>query len=186
MIFRMLVAGCIIFSSFHSLCAQSHSAESLRFDLTKIAFMINGQPVCEDKGRLQDFPSKEMDRIIAAGKSVIPALIAMITDERNATTSTEPVICYWYGMAVGDLAFCTLMDLFTDSTGGKTTMPGANWNDIIGPDDGKRPVSDQFNIYVKRHGRKVLQAKWQRLWNKYETQMYWDSKERCFKLNPGK
>lgn len=125
-----------------------------------------------------------MDQIIAAGPKSVPILIGMLTDARTAETK-EPIICYWYGMAIGDIAFCALGDLFTDSTGGRTTMPGAGWNDMLGSDD-KRPAWEQFNNFIRKHGRKAVQAKWQTLWNKYRTQIYWDTKEKCFRLREGK
>jgi hypothetical protein len=127
-----------------------------------------------------------MEQIIAAGPEAIPVLIRKITNSRAAGTETdEPIICYWYGMAIGDIAFCTLLDLFTDSTNGKTTMPGAGWRDMLGPDD-KQPTWEEFNDFVRKHGRRALQAKWQNLWDRYGNQMYWDAKERCFRLKASK
>ena len=121
-----------------------------------------------------------MDQIIAAGPKSVPALIGMITDARLAKT-TEPIICYWPGMAVGDIAFCALADLFTDASYSKTTMPGASWNDLLGPED-KVPAWEQLDSYIRKHGKKSLEVKWQRLWDKYGGRMFWDPEERCFKL----
>jgi len=167
------------------LCAELSYGESLvrgqlRFDLSQIGFVVDGKQVCEDKGRLQDFPSKVMDQIIAAGPKSVPVLIGMITDARLAKT-TEPITCYWPGMAIGDIAFCTLADLFTDASYSKTTMPGAGWNDLLGPDDNV-PAWEQLDSYIRKHGRKALQAKWRRLWDRYKDQIIWEPKERCFKL----
>lgn len=171
----------LIWSAFSS--AQSTTHPKLDFDLSQIGMVVNGKHICEDKGRLQDSSSKVIEQIIAAGPKSIPILITNITDSRPAQKETEePIICYWYGMAIGDVAFCTLLDLFTDSTAGRTTLPGASWTDMLGPDNGRLPASEQFSGFVKTHGRKALQAKWQRLWNRYGNQMYWDAKERCFRL----
>lgn len=168
------------------LSAQSPTYAKLDFDLAHIGAVLGGKRVCEDKGRLQDYSSRVMEQIIEAGPKAIPVLIRKITDARAAGTHTdEPVICYWYGMAIGDIAFCTLLDLFTDSTHGKTTMPGAGWTDMLGPDD-KQPAWEQFNDFISKHGRKVLQAKWQKLWNQNSNQIYWDTKERCFRLKGSK
>jgi len=160
--------------------AQAAKPKELQFDLAKIGLVLDGQQICEDKSRLQDYPSKVMDQIIAGGPKSVPVLIGMITDEGPLNT-TEPITCYWYGMAIGDLAFCLLSDLFTSPTDEKT-MPGTGWNDMLGPNDNHHPASDRFNDFVEKHGRKALQVKWQKLWDRYGKQMYWDPKERCFKL----
>jgi hypothetical protein len=163
------------------LLATGASAQSKpEFDLAHIGLVINGQQICEDKGRLQDYPSSVMDQIIAAGPKAIPVLIRMIADDRIAKTS-EPIICYWPGMAIGDIAFCILSDLFTDSSFVKTTIPGAGWNDLLGP-GGDRPAWDQLHDFIKKHGRSALQAKWRRLWDKYAADVYWDANEKCFRL----
>jgi len=67
-------------------CAQSRANRPLQFDLSKIGMVMNGRQICEDKGRLQDYPSKVMDQIIAAGPKSLPILIAMLSDGRIAPT----------------------------------------------------------------------------------------------------
>lgn len=140
--------------------------------------------MCEDVDRLQDYPSKEMDRIIAAGTKSIPVLINMLTDERRAKTS-EPIICFWPGMAIGDIAFCLLTNLFTPLGDSKSTIPGGGWDELLGP-PGDRTAWTQLYEFVQKHGRVALRNKWQMLWNKYGAQAYWDPKERCFKLGTSK
>lgn len=172
-----MIAVCLF--SVISAQAESTAHQPLRFDLSKIGFVLNGQQICEDKGRMQDYPSETMEQIIAAGPKSIPVLIAMLTDERELKTP-EPIICYWYGMAVGDVAFCLLDDLFTDAADAKTA-PGVGWNEMLGADH-KRPAATQFNEFVKKHGRRALQVKWESVWSKYQAQVYWDEKQRCFKI----
>jgi len=168
---------CLLF--FELSLAQSSVPRTPRFDLANIGMVVNGKQICGDKGRLQDFGSKVMDQIIAEGPKSVPILIEMIADTRPAKTK-EPIICYWYGMTIGDIAFCTLSDLFTDATYAKTTLPGATWNDLLGHSDG--PAWEQLDNYIKKHGRAALQAKWRALWNKYKDQIVWDAKQRCFVL----
>ena len=162
-------------------CAQSVARKELPFDLSQLVFVVDGQQICEDKGRLQDYPSKVMDQIIAGGSKSVPVLIGRITDTRVMKTE-EPIICFWYGMTVGDLALCTLADLFADSSDSKETIPGANWAKMMDPQDKDRPASDQLHLFVKRHGRGVLQSKWQKLWAQYKDQIYWNAKQKCFRL----
>jgi hypothetical protein len=140
---------------------------------------MDGHQICEDKGRLQDYPSEVMDRIIAAGPKAVPVLIRLLTDTRMAKTE-EPIICYWPGMTIGDIAFCALGDLFLNPDS-KTTIPEAAWNEMLGPDEGL-PAWEQLHRFTRVHGGKALQAKWQALWDKYSGQLSWDPKAKCFKL----
>jgi hypothetical protein len=160
--------------------AQS-TPKQLHFDLSKIGSQLNGEQICEDKGRLQDYPSTVMDHIIAAGPSSVTILIGMITDERLVRTK-EPIICFWYGMTIGDLALCTLSDLFDDASHAKETVPGSDWASMMDPEDKDRPAPDELRLFVKKHGRAALQARWRKLWARYGDQVYWDAKERCFRL----
>jgi hypothetical protein len=166
--------------------AQSSVGGNPQFDLTRIGEAHDGNYVCQDVGRLQDWPSEVMDQIIAAGPKAVPILIAMISDARLA--KREPVYCYWPGMAIGDIAFCLLSDLFTDANGsaigGTPTIPGAGWNEILGP-PGDLPAWEQLHQYIRKHGRAALQAKWQSLWRKYRDQIVWDAQKSCFKLRSG-
>ncbi len=125
-----------------------------------------------------------MDQIIGAGPKSVPVLIGMLTDEEVAKTE-EPIICFWGQMNIGDIAFCTLEDLFLNSDWTKATLPGAGWNDILGP-PGDLPSWEQLHRFIAKHGRKALQTKWQGLWDKYGSQVVWDPKERCFKLKASK
>jgi hypothetical protein len=159
--------------------AQS-APKPLHFDLSKIGFVLNGEQICEDKGRLQDYPSTMMDEIIAAGPKSVSILIEMITDPRPLRTK-EPIICFWYGMTVGDMALCLLADLFSDASD-KRTVPGSDWSSLMDPEDKDRAAADQLHLFVKKHGRAALQVKWQKLWARYGDQVYWDSRERCFRL----
>lgn len=167
-----------------ALCdAQSAVPSPLQFDLSKLGMVINGEQICNDApNRSQDFSTSGMDQIIAAGPKAVPVLIRMIADRRIANTR-EPLICYWPGMAIGDIAFCVLTDLFTDSAG-RTTVPGADWNDLLGP--GNTGASwEQLHGFIKKHGSGALQARWRVVWNRYRGQVFWDPKERCFKLKVG-
>jgi len=150
-----------------------------QFDLSAIGATYDGRQICEDTGRLQDWPSKVMDQIISAGPKSVPILIGMLADERVAKTE-EPIICFWGQMTIGDLAFCVLSDLFTNRRG-KTTLQGASWDEILGP-PGDLPAWEQLHRFARMHGRKGLQAKWQTLWDKYGGQLVWDPNEKCFKV----
>jgi hypothetical protein len=159
---------------------QLVTRRELQFDLSKIGFVLDGRQICEDNGRLQDYPSEVMDRIIAAGPKSVPVLIGMLTETRMAKTE-EPIICYWPGMTIGDIAFCALEDLFLNPDSNKTTIAVAGWNEMLGPDEGL-PAWEQLHRFTRTHGKKALQEKWQKLWDKYASQLFWDPKARCFKL----
>ena len=95
-----------------------------------------------------------MAEIIASGPKSVPMLIGMLTDARMAKTP-EPIICFWPGMAIGDIAFCLLEDLFLNSDWTKATIPGVGWNDILGPED-NLPAWEQLHSFIRKHGRKVF------------------------------
>jgi hypothetical protein len=178
----LLVALCFLLSALSH--AQAQLAGGHRFDLSQIGAILEGEQICEDVGRMQDWPSKVMDQIIAEGPKSIPILIAMISDTRMAKTR-EPIICYWGAMSIGDIAFCLLSDLFTETggsaIGGRATIPGAGWDEMLGP-RGDLPAWEQLHRYIKKQGRAALQAKWQAVWKKYGDRIVWDPKERCFRL----
>jgi hypothetical protein len=157
---------------------KSAQRENPEFELSQIGFVLDGRQFCEDSERLQDFPSKMMDKIIEAGPKGIPTLIGMLTDIRPVRTR-EPLICFWPQMTVSDVAFCLLSDLFSGPKG--TTLPGADWDDLIGHDEAD-PAWVRLNKYIEKHGRKSLQRKWQALWMKYKDRIVWNSSERCFTL----
>lgn len=160
--------------------SNAQSADrALHFDLSKIGMVVNGEQICNDTSRMQDVPSKVMDQITAGGTASVPVLIGMVSDGHMAQTR-EPIICYWPGMTIGDIAFCLLTDLFL-STRRKTTVPGADWNEMLGSDQ-SLPAWEQLHSFNKKYGKTALQAKWQRLWNKYGGRVRWDDKENCFKL----
>jgi len=163
-----------------SFAQKTTTAKQPQFDLSKIGFTVNGHQICEDNGRLQDYPSQMMDHIISSGPTAVPVLIDMITNTRTLRTE-EPIICYFWDMTVGDIAFTMLTDLFTDASE-KETVPGADWASMMEPQDKDRSSPDQLHLFVKRHGRALLQAKWRKLWARYEDQVYWDAKGKCFRL----
>lgn len=36
--------------------------------------------------------------------------------------------------------------------------------------------------YIKKHGRKNIQKRWQKMWDENKENVFWDETERCFKL----
>jgi len=174
-----LIISCLL--SVGVSCAQSATPLPLRFDLSKVGMVVNGEQECNDTNpRLQEIPSTTMDQILAAESKAVPVLVGMIAEKQMAQTR-EPIICYWPGMAIGDIAFVLLTGLFRD-TSGKTTVPGADWASMMDPEDKDRPAWEQLSLFVKRHGRAALQAKWQKVWARYKDQVYWNKKEECFRL----
>jgi hypothetical protein len=174
-----LIAFCLLLSGL----SNAQSTRKLHFDLSKIGMVLDGEQVCNDTNpRLQDIPSKMMDRIIAGKEDSVPVLISLLADQRMAQTR-EPILCYWPGMRTGDIAFCLLTSLFMD-TQGKTTVPGASWNEMLGPAD--KPAWDQLHAFIRKNGAAALQAKWRLLWRKYGSQTSWDESAMCFRLKVAK
>jgi hypothetical protein len=139
---------------------------------------------CRAKGRLQDkeyCESKMMDQIIAQGKSAIPILISQLTDTR---ATKEPIYDYWYKTTAGDIAYFILTDLFTDANWTTFTMPGLEaLKENCSEDIAAEPCWREF---LKKHGRKFVQDQWLAAWNANKDRVYWDEKERCFRVSPKK
>lgn len=55
---RALVVAVNLIFFLASLHAQSSVQDKLQFDLSQIGFTLNGQQICEDQGRLQDYPAR--------------------------------------------------------------------------------------------------------------------------------
>ena len=92
------------------------------------------------------------------------------------------IIDWWSGVTVADLAMVILSDLFKD-TSYKRQILSTDWHEIIGWKEGD-PEPD-FNIlydFLERHGRKPIKNNWNQIWEKYKDKIYWDEKERCFKV----
>jgi hypothetical protein len=137
------------------------------------------------KGRIQDSEYNshlqvEINALVAQGPTAIDFLIAQLTDQR---VINHHVLDYWPIVRVGDVALIVLADLFTDATWTQSTIPGASLDEIL--EQRNRSVATQkaHADFVRRHGRKAIQRKWQTLWRRYRTQVSWDEKNRCFRPN---
>ena len=134
---------------------------------------------CRAKGRLQDqeyCKSKMMDQIIARGKDAIPILISQITDSHQVK---QPIYDYWNRMAVGDVAYFVLTDLFTDSDWKSFNMPGLNQLS-----NGCRNTSEEcWNALVQKRGRRFIQSQWLAAWNANKDKVYWDVQAHCFRIS---
>ncbi|MCU1287189.1 MAG: hypothetical protein JWO13_3539 [Acidobacteriales bacterium] len=134
--------------------------------------------MCRFKGRLQDemyCNSKLIERIIKMGKSAIPLLIAQLTDERQ---TAHPIYDYWSYTTIGDNAHFILDDLFLDATWTKFTLPGL---ESLHPEC--NDSSEQcWRDFLGKHGRKFVQDQWLAAWNANKDRIYWDTKERCYRV----
>ncbi len=133
---------------------------------------------CRAKGRLQDkeyCESKVMDQIIARGKDAIPILISQLTDSHPAR---QPIYDYWDRMAVGDIAYFVLNDLFTDSDWKTFNLPGLDQLR-----NGCQNASEEcWRALVEKRGRRFIQSQWLAAWNLNKDRVYWDAQEHCFRI----
>jgi hypothetical protein len=138
------------------------------------------------KGRVQDREYNPhlpvIDTLIEKGTNAIPLLIEMLSDD---TPIDHQIIDYWPSHTVGDIAFVILTDLTTDSSWKTSTIPGASWDEVLGRPDTNYfiiPGYYQLQDFKQKHGSKEIQRRWQKVWLEHQAQIYWDPKERCFKL----
>ena len=147
-------------------------------DLAKIGHI-------NSKGRVQDLEYNRLgviDRLIGGGKESIPFLISQLESEKKVQGE---VLDMWYKVTVGDLAFCILMDFFTDPTWTKPTITGLTWEEFLEVEKGSDQAAEyKLRSYISKHGRRQIKAKWQKVWEQNRERLYWDENDRCFKLKP--
>ncbi len=135
---------------------------------------------CRAKGRMQDkgyCDSRVVDQVIHDGTSAIPILISQLTNSRK---THRPVFDYWHDSSEGDIAYFLLHDLFTDSDWQTFNMPGL---DALRPSCANIAEEQCWQGFVQKHGRKFVQDQWQRAWRANSGRVYWDEKNRCFRLH---
>lgn len=135
------------------------------------------------KGRVQDREYNQLalvEDLIAHGKQSIPYLISKLDDE---TKINGHVVDYWYAVHVGDVALIILSDFFTDSTWQSTTIPGVGWDEFLERGGNRNLTGEQvLRNYIAKHGRGAIKKRWQQIWEAHKDEIWWDGKDRCFKL----
>jgi hypothetical protein len=147
-----------------------------QIDLSKIGHMA-------PKGRVQDKDYNDLeivDQLIANGKDSIPYLISKLDDE---TVIHQPLRDFWPELTIGDVALFILSDFSLDSTWKKRTIPGTNWQELFGTKkNSHQPAWEYYYDQMKKHNRRWIKAKWQKIWTTYKDRIVWDEQERCFKV----
>lgn len=135
-------------------------------------------------GRVQDRenePIKVVEELIADGKDSIPFLINKLEDETKV--KEQYVIDFWGDVRVDDVALIILSDFFHLRNEEKT-IEGVDWYEFLECKNPKEtPANNCLYDYIKKHGRKGIKAKWQRIWEYNKDKIYWEETERCFRLN---
>lgn len=135
------------------------------------------------KGRVQDLDYNKLevvDDLIANGKECIPYLISKLDDE---TKLDVHVMDYWNDVTVAEIALVILSDFSLDSTWRKETIPGMSWTGLArGICTDKMTSIQCLSSMQEKYGRKGIKAKWQAVWDKHKSEIYWDEQERAFAL----
>jgi len=182
-----LLSGCTTaeISKADRLPTQTHvlpKTDLSKIDLTEIKHIA-------PKGRAQDggLQDKEFNELpivndlLAHGKDSIPFLIGKLDDE---TEIDRHVISFWYEAYVGDIALIILNDFFTGEDGITSTIQGFGWDEFLERGNDKDSMGEAIlRKYIKKHGRKNIKARWQKVWDENKENIYWDDTERCFKVS---
>jgi hypothetical protein len=135
------------------------------------------------KGRVQDLEYNQLPvikELIAQGKESVPYLINKLNDE---TKVKGQVVDYWSDVRVGDVALIVLTDFFTDSTWQRPTIAGLTWDEFLERGNRKSLTAEEIlRSYIAKRGRRKIQDRWKDTWAQYRNKIYWDERERCFKL----
>ena len=163
----------------HNSAALVKPKKSLKqIDISKIGHIA-------PKGRVQDLEYNNLEVVadlIANGKECIPYLISRLDDK---TKLDVPVIDYWNDVTVGDVALVILSDFSLDSTWRQETIPGTDWTALFrGSCKGHAPSQECLSAILGKYGRKGIKAKWQEVWHKHKSEIYWNEKERAFAVRP--
>jgi hypothetical protein len=140
------------------------------------------------KGRAQDGTLEDekfntlpiAEDLLAHGKDSIPFLISELDDE---TKMKRQIIDFWYEVYVGDVALVILNDFFTKSDELTSTIPGFGWDEFLERGNDKNSIGEEIlRRYIKKHGRKNIKERWQKMWDENKENIFWDESERCFNV----
>jgi hypothetical protein len=70
----------------------------------------------------------------------------------------------------------------TDSSGQKTTIPGVGFDTFLQRTNSKLTGEQLLRQYIAKHGRRAIADRWREIWRKYKERVYWDERDRCFRL----
>jgi len=181
-----LLSGCKTaeISKVDTLLAQTPALPKIdlsKIDLTEIKH-IAPKGRAQDGG-LQDIEFNELpivNDLLAPGKDSIPFLIGKLDDETEIDRS---VISFWYKVYIGDIALIILSDFFTNDDGKTSTIQGFGWDDFLERGNDKDSMGEAIlRNYIKKHGRKNIKARWQKVWDENKENIYWDETNKCFKI----
>lgn len=144
-VFTLLVASCqeekipIVAEPF----AQKPTIAKPALDLIDLSKMppLGPKRMQSNTGDALGNKNRVVEDLIANGKDSIPFLINQLDDE----TKMEPTIMeFWYQLSVGDMAYITLTDFFTDETELKSTTSGFSWDEFLERGSDKASMSEEI------------------------------------------
>ena len=137
------------------------------------------------KGRVQD---KEyhpnipiIDELIKNGKLSIPFLIEQLKSKKAYGLG---VLDLWPYVEERHVALIILTDLFLNSTWDKSCAPDFCYDSLLSADKYSSDLAI-WDIFRDHFGPKdwdLLIMKWNSFWDMYKDKIYWDSKERFFRI----
>ena len=134
------------------------------------------------KGRVQDgTKSTVINELIKNGKSSIPFLIERLKSKKAYGPG---VVDLWPYAEERHVALIILTDFFLNSTWDKTCAPDFCYDTLLSTDK-YYPDLAIWDIFRDHFGPKdwdLLIKKWNSFWDMYKDKIYWDSKERFFRI----
>jgi len=132
------------------------------------------------KGRVQDQGLSAVEALIKAGSPAVTFLVSKL-DDRSRIPGHGTVLDFWPRVEVGHVALIVLCDLFTAADGITPTVPGLNWDEILGRQSQDPPAWDVYDSFVAQHGRSGIRRKVEQLLAPYGGNVVWDGVDRCFR-----
>ena len=135
------------------------------------------------KGRVQDVRSPVVEALVNAGPPAVTFLLSKLED-RTRIPGFGTVLDFWPRVEVGHVALIVLCDLFTRADGVTPSVPGLNWDEILGRQNQDLPAWELYDRFVAQHGRSGIRRSVEQRLAPYSGNVVWDATERCFR--PGK
>jgi hypothetical protein len=132
---------------------------------------------CRQKARFQECSTKVMTDVLAAGKSAVPILISQLTDTGR---TQQPIAPDWSYTDSGDVAYFILISLFTNGDGTFNLPDVPTWQTVL--KGCNTAVEGCWREYLKKNGRESMQQAWTKAWNSNKDKIFWDAKEKCFRV----
>ncbi len=130
------------------------------------------------ESRIQDSSRVNKFNLLETKNNLTEALSYLIKNLDNPQIIRKPIISGWKEVYIGDIALVTLCHLFSDSTLQSSSVPGYTFQQFLSLNNQQTHHNELLlRAYIKKYGRKKIKLRWQKFWERFINQFYWDNKQ---------